>query len=298
MSILGKWFGRRGKDGDGPLSLEDFARDYAAALHRARPDADIETSAADARVKWTLPDGASATQFVGNYHARYLQAPQDKDALFAQMIGDAQAVMQRMQTGAADDGVIVAVLKTDAWQGVVHQQMDAMGVAQESRPYIRPLGGGLVVGYALDTPDSMNWLSCADIDTKGLGDADALHAHALENLAARIPDMTIAGGGGRFAARLDRNYDASMALLFDRWGSGLEVRGFPVLCMPARDEMLVCGSDDIDSLLALVEMAETIVAQSAYALTDRMFTFRDGRLVPLRVLRRGDDVVVLVDADG
>lgn len=77
MSTLGRLCGRRDNGGSGPWSLADFTHASGDWLQRLRSDARVETDTAIASVKWTLPDGFHSTQFLGNDHARYLQAPQE-----------------------------------------------------------------------------------------------------------------------------------------------------------------------------------------------------------------------------
>jgi hypothetical protein len=90
----------------------------------------------------------------------------------------------------------------------------------------------------------------------------------------------IVGGGSRQAAPLDRNCDASMVLLFERWRGRLQIHGEPVLAVAARDELLICGNDDAESIASLRGMARAISRESAYGLSAELFTWSDGELRP------------------
>ena len=279
MSFLSGLFGR--KRPDRLLDARGYAEQYAAAVRRAHPGTHVAVhtgpTAAQTRVEWRTPSGWDSRQFFGNFHARYLQDPGELESLFAAQLAEAEAV------GAAPSpvdwrGALRPVLKTLAWQHAVAAQLAAGGRDDPPPPFVvRPLVADLVVACVVDTAESMAFVNTRDLATHGLDEAE-LHATALANLASQLPELRIEGGHGRFAARLDRNYDASMVLLLDRWRDRVGIEGDLVLALPARDELLMCPAGDAALVDSLALMAATIAAQSAYALTNRLLTWRGGRL--------------------
>ncbi len=81
--------------------------------------------------------------------------------------------------------------------------------------------------------------------------------------------------------RLDGIYDASLVLFLDQWIGRLQLKGLPVLAVAARDELMVCGSEDEAGLAALRATAAHIAGNSAYGLSGRLFACRAGRLQEL-----------------
>lgn len=284
MSFISKLFGRKpAAPAAAPtLDLQAFSQRFAGALRDAFPDARIRIhpGAQDqARIELTLDDGISANLQVGNAYQRYLNAPDDLEATLADQVASVRDVQRQLsaEDAAAGEGVVLPLIKTLGWHEAAMRQLRASEPGRESPFVIEPLAGDLVVTYVLDTPASMSFLSPAQAAQRELH-GDALRAHALDNLAQRLPEIELKGGEGRYAARLDRNYDAGMVLLFERWRERAPVRGEPVFAVAARDELMLCGSDDRESVESLREIAQEIARTSAYGLSAGLYVWRDGGL--------------------
>lgn len=287
MSFFSKLFGGK-RETPGlthPMDLHAFADRYAAALRQAWPQARLSVAhgalASDTRIDWSLDDGFRATNFLGNSYQRYLDAPESLEEVFADQVAAARESLRRFAAGGASEEhantAILPVLKTRGWHEVALQQARSIGNGTGIAFIVEPLAGDLVLTYVEDKPDSMSFLSPEEAERRGL-DGPELRELALRNLTRFLPELQLRGDGGRYAARLDRNYDASMVLLFDRWREGVQVRGEPVFAIAARDELLVCGSEDRESLQSLREIAGEISQASAYNLSRDLYVFRDGGL--------------------
>lgn len=279
MSFLKKLFGARPSAPLQPVSVAAYAEGYATHVRLALPGTHVEVEHGATpgltRVHWTFPDGGKVSTFLGNAYARYLQQPEAMNALFAEHLADAR------RTQEADDSTelsrILPVLKTTEWVSASQAQLASSNAPADQFPVLGKLPGSLVLAYVEDTPEAMRYITPSRqkrIDT----DFAALNDTALENLKAFLPQLRVEGGGGRYAARLDHNYDASMVLVFEHWRDRLSVPGDPVFAIAARDELLICGSEDHESVAALRDMAREIAAKSAYGLTSELFVWRDGRL--------------------
>ncbi|MGJ7903634.1 hypothetical protein [Lysobacter sp. 1R34A] len=284
MSIFSKWFGGKPASSQqaAPMDLVTFAERYAAAVRTAWPEARVEighgAATADTRVDWSLPDGFKATHFLGNSYLRYLGVPQQLETIFAEQLAGARAIQSDFASGSeAANTVILPVLKTRGWHETALQQARAFGTESMLPFIVEPLAGDLVLTYVEDTPDSMSFLSPSEAERRGL-DRESLYTQALDNLTRFLPELDVQGGGGRYVARLDRNYDASMVLLFDRWRDRIEVKGEPVFAIAARDELMLCGSEDDDSVASLRDIAGEIALSSSYNLSRALFIHRDGGL--------------------
>ena len=189
-------------------------------------------------------------------------------------------VQQHGDDDTPDLSRILPVLKTTAWQQASQAQLARSNAPTDQRPVVGALAGSLVLAYVEDMPEQMRYITPKRLEHIGM-DLAALHATALENLTALLPQLDVQGGGGRYAARLDHNYDASMVLVFGKWRDRASVAGDPVFAVAARDELLVCGSEDHESVAALRDMAQEIAVKSAYGLADELFVWREGRLQAL-----------------
>lgn len=280
MSILKKLFGVRNAAPLQPVSIASYAEAYATHVRVALPGTDVHVehgeTAGLTRVHWTFPEGGQVSTFLGNAYARYLQQPEAMNALFAEHLADARR-MHALEADAPDRSLMLPVMKTLAWRQASQAQLARSNAPESQQPVLASLAGSLVLAYVEDTPEAMRYITPSRLESIDM-DFATLNTTAFENLLAFLPQLRIEGGGGRYAARLDHNYDASMVLVFGHWRERVPVAGDPVFAIAARDELLVCGSEDGESVAALRDMAREIAASSAYGLTDELFVWREGRL--------------------
>ncbi|QWP78597.1 hypothetical protein J5226_09465 [Lysobacter sp. K5869] len=288
LSLLNRLFGQRAAEPalgalTHPLDLHAFTERYAQALRATWPQAQLRighgAQLADTRIDWSLPDGFADTRYVGHSYRRYLDAPGALEQVLAEQVAAARESQRRHARGAeaALDEAILPVLKTRGWHEVARQQARAIGGGARVAFVIEPLVGDLVLTFVEDRPDSMDYLSPAEAERRGL-DRETLRECALRNLQRFLPELDVQGENGLYAARLDRNYDASMALLFEHWRARVPVRGEAVFALAARDELIVCDSQDRHGLSALRAMAQEISRDSAYGLSAQLFVHRGGAL--------------------
>jgi uncharacterized protein YtpQ (UPF0354 family) len=230
--------------------------------------------AAGSHVAWTMPNDTVATQYFGNWYARYRQDGSDIEALLMAQLEDALSIdMAANRIPSIED--ILPVLKSNDWRAAALAQLERTTLDRREVPFItRPFVGDLLVTYVTDTPDSMQFVTPSTLSSLGLSEAD-LHDTAIRNLTRRLPSLEIKGGGGRYAARLDRNYDASMLLILDQWRDRIAIQGDLVVAVPARDEVLLCGVDDPDTAASLAVAAVEIRSASAYELSAQLLQWSD-----------------------
>ncbi len=262
-----------------PLDVADFAKAYAGAAQRRFPDVEVKieqaVTAAGVKVHWTMPNGMQVNQFLGNAYAAYQKSPADIDTIIAAHL-DAAPTGQEADP-ATRRANILPLVKTTMWLTTSLKQLDATGIENKDAFITEPLTDELLVAFVEDKPDAMSYVAPAELDALGLARAD-LMALALENLRRQLPSLTVEGQDGRYGVRGDGNYDASFVFLAPQWRERVDIDGEPVIALPARDELLVCGSNDKDSVRSLRDMAARIMAQSAYGLSAQLFTLRDGKL--------------------
>ncbi|MGH8779221.1 hypothetical protein [Paraburkholderia sp.] len=282
MSFLSKIFSGKPASDKQVLPPAGYAERYADYVRSRHPSYEVRVqhgdTAAMTSVHWKDEQGGSANQFIGNCYSRYLLDPDSLDALFEEQRMQAETTLASFDQPGPVLDMIMPVLKPVGWYQVAVNQLKQGDISTaESRFVVEPFVDELVLTYVEDRPDQMSYLSPKQVGDLGLDQA-SLFDVARSNLRKLLPQLVIKGGGGRFAARLDRNYDASMILLFDEWRDRVAVEGDPVIALPARDEVLICGSADTDTISGLRQMAAEIVAGSPYSLSARLFVWREDRL--------------------
>lgn len=282
MSLLGKLFGGKPASDKQTLSAADYAERYAGYIRSCDPGYEVSVqhgdTAAMTSVHWKDAQGGTANQFIGNYYSRYLLAPDTIEALFEEQRMQGKTTLASFDQPGPVLDMIMPMLKPVSWQHIALNQLKQGNISTAESPFIvEPFVGNLVLTYVEDRPDQMGFLNPKQAAELGLNQASLLET-ARSNLRKLLPQLVVEGGSGRYAARLDRNYDASMILLFDEWRDRLALQDEPVIALPARDELLICGSTDMDSVEGLRQMATEIVAGSPYALSSELFVWREGRL--------------------
>ncbi|WCM25936.1 DUF1444 family protein [Sphingomonas sp. QA11] len=272
MSLLKKLFGSPPPQ-DRMLTYPDYVRRYAALIERHCPANTVEVhvgaSATESWVIWTMPKGTRATQYFGNWYARYRNGEAGIDALMAAQLEEARFNDDLGET--TDPARIFPVMKPAAWAGSAKRQMDGARLDAADASFITsPFCGDMVVAYAIDTGDTMEYITRKTLSAMGLDEA-ALHERAIANLTAMLPALKIEGSDGRYAARLDRNYDASMLLILPQWRGGLALEGPICIAMPARDEVMLCAAEDRDGRESLAAVAAEIASVSAYSLSRHLY---------------------------
>lgn len=262
------------------MDVEAFAKAYASAAQARFPGTEVQieqaTTPAGVKVHWVMPDGMRVNQFLGNAYAAYQKAPADIDAIIGAHL-DATPTGQEADP-ATRRGNILPLVKTTMWLTTSLKQLDAAGIENKEAFITEPLTDELLVAFVEDKPDAMSYVAPGELEALELT-REALMPLALDNLRRQLPALTVEGQNGRYGVRADGNYDASFIFLAQEWRDRVEIDGEPVIALPARDELLVCGSRDGDSVRALRDMAARIMAQSAYGLSAQLYTWQDGKLV-------------------
>ncbi|WP_284455681.1 DUF1444 family protein [Alloalcanivorax xenomutans] len=284
MELLRRLFGKKPTPSSGNGNLLDakaFAQRYAATVKELLGPAEVRIQSDDTNrfsVRWDSEAGWEICHFLDNAYDTYRHDPENLDQIIHTYIRSQDQVTQTQ-----DEAVVLPVIKTRAWLDASLEQMRQAfpDATPDQMPFlIRPLSNDeLLITYVEDSGEQMRFVGGEVLEKFG-GDREVLHQLALDNLQRQwLPHLQLKGGDGRYFVTLDTNYEASMALLFEHWRERLEVAGEPVLAIPARDRLMICGSEDEESLGKLRRVATDMAAESPYSLSSALFVFRDGDLL-------------------
>lgn len=260
------------------LSGDAFTALYAEALRGKAPE--LEVRIAGPMELSIERDGETLTAYLDNAYARYQAEPERLHDVIADYVGATLETLHSVGAGI-DASRIVPVIKDVAYLEEVglNHGGDAPSLAHDR------YNDHLVILYAEDTPRNMRFLSEPDLEELGIP-RDRRRAIAVENFGALLPDVEARGGEGTYMLIADGFYEASLLLFDDIWTGDIWVNGtMPVagelvVAVPARDILLVTGSDDAEGLNTLRQVAEEVVAGAPYALTSQLFVYRGGQFVP------------------
>jgi uncharacterized protein YtpQ (UPF0354 family) len=284
MNVLKRLFGKSETSGWQQIT-EQLADAIAQRLQTPTKIA-WGPDAAQTRIMSTSPGGSVMNSFVGNVVTRCEADPSGKEAIFTEHINTLVADMKMMDE---PPGLmltnILPVVKPAGWLQQVKTQLQTAGASAEeiaNRFVTQPLADDLIVVYVNDTEQSMSYLGSDDMKEVGLNSISELHAIALQNLRSKMEAAAFEGGGGRYAVRLDDNYDASLVLLMEDILPRININGTPVIALPSRAELMICGHLDAESVSSLSEIAAEIYNVNAYAIAPHLYTWENGQLAVLK----------------
>ncbi len=256
------------------IAPEEFTQRFIEHLQQENGDIGIR-DVESLKFIVTTEDGGEHTAFLDNAYDLYLQ----DEAAIEQIIDQYAAALIESATRGDQELLaenIVPVIKDTAWLAEVARVTSEHG--QDSPPalYTRAFTEGLVVVYAEDTPTNIRYVGRADIEEIGVAD-DSIVELSIENLLGRLPEIQVHGSDGLYMVTAGGYFEPSLMLVDDMWNAdNFDVQGETVVCVPARDTLLVTGSQDEDNLDKLVEISEEIYAESPYRLTTRLYVWRRG----------------------
>src|SRR6266568_16689 len=258
-----------------PLSREEFTQEFVAALKAARPSAEIRVL----RPLWLQlveEKGGVANANLENAFLDYRLDPGDLEPIVQRHVAAYVSGISPERV-PIDRSRIVPVVKSRQWVADYAALVKERGFGDEAVAVHDPLNSELVVAYAEDRDKTYRFLLPADLKKLGLG-RDDLAMFARNNLAQLVPDPELVTGPLAFAIRVDGDYEASL-LLYPSWWEGqpVKVDGDYVVAVPARDILLVTGSNNPAGIAQLRELARKTVQMGSHAIVDTLFVFRDGR---------------------
>lgn len=276
MNFLNRWRNARPK----LLTEGEFVTVYVQHLRAKYPGSEAEDTSASStrgpRVRWLADDGHEVVQYLGNAYTAYCAQPASRDELFELLRANAAAPI-----GRADPARLLPLLKSTAWRDASLTQLASTGLDTQdpgSLPfYAHSLAGDLLCVYVQDGEEDMRFASPAQFSALQAEGVD-VDLRARQNLEQRIDDITIEVGQGIVGVRLDGNYDASLLLIPGAWRHRVDLPGELLMAVPARDELLVCAAQDVESRRRLRQIARTIMLKSPYRISDQLFGWEDGVL--------------------
>jgi uncharacterized protein YtpQ (UPF0354 family) len=254
----------------GQAGAQDDARAFteklAQGLRAKLPQLNI-TVMGDFRLLMKPPNGLETSVSTRNLYDDYKRDP----ASLATIVDTYANALAEKPSGKLDRARIIPVIKDRPWVESIQRSIGY-------EPLFEEFNKELVVVYAEDSDNRTRYLSAKEdvgVERK------ELRKLAIGNLGKLLPKIEMADVGGMmlvFSAGGD--YEASL-LLFDHiWSSGqVKVQGDIVVAIPAKDALLVTGSQNRRGLAGMRKMVAELTARERYRLTDTLFVYRNGRFV-------------------
>ncbi|MEM7450176.1 MAG: DUF1444 family protein [Pseudomonadota bacterium] len=231
------------------LDEQAFTERYAAMLVSSYEGASVEVIG-PLEVRVTGVGEESSTSFLDNAYGVYLSDPAELEGVLQRFV-DSVGAMIADEDNTGDLASLFPVIKDMSYIAQVREVMRTTEGADPDAPfplYFEPLNSDLVVMYAFDSEASIRFASGEDIEALGIQGKE-LQIRALDNLLAYLPEIGREGDDSLSMILADGNYEASLLLYDEIWSRDVfRVAGDIVVFVPARDVVLVTGSEDEEGL--------------------------------------------------
>jgi hypothetical protein len=262
LLVLSLWSGVAGAD---ILDPKAFTERVAQALGKVERSASVAV-AGDLRLTVRRADGTTNEINLGNVYGEYRGQPERLDDLVGRFADAGRnPIPARLQLAR-----VVPMIKDRGWLAATAALLRSRG----REPLFEPLNQELIIAYVEDSSTRVRYLDTGD----AVGDRRALRARATANLKRILPKIEMRPSAEGWAMiTAGGTYEPSLLLVDEMWSSGqIKVDGELVVAVPARDALLVTGSNNRQGLQAMRAMAGKL-ATGPYRLTPAFFVYRDGR---------------------
>ena len=263
-----------------PLSQEQFAARFVKLLKSAHPDLSVKIAGPmDLTVK--PAEGGEYHVFLGNAYMQYVNAPGQLEKIlkvYASQIRE--FAKHNKDTDKIDRTHIVPIIKDRGWLEETRRSVKAKTGKDTLDNVYEDFNDGLVICYAEDAGQSLRYFTNKALEAAGIP-RSGLRALAVANLRRIVPKYEIERLLAVSRITASEGYDASLLLFDDLWAGLAAKNGDIVVAIPTREVLLFTPLADSEGMAKIGDYAAKLRASSAYALTDRLFLYRDGRFEQL-----------------
>ncbi len=256
-----------------PMSKSEFTDRYAQAVTRAHPDAKVNI-ASELEVKIVMPGGDELTSFLDNAYTDYRNQPDNLEGILNTYIG-----LLPMAAGSNTEDYakerIFPVIKDRLY---IKQAGELLQKDDKNRLVYEQLNDILYIVYAFDTPSAIRFLTEEDLGRLGI-ERNELKELAMSNLKDALPDIQLEGDPSRLSMIVaDGNYEASLLLADKLWTKDhFPVKGDIVVYVPARDVVLITGSEDTTNLAKAYDIVNNPAQEWSHMITNEGFIRTNGK---------------------
>ena len=207
--------------------------------------------------------------FLDNAYSEYKRSIDELDEIVNRYIDGTQAMyLPKDQMSVAN---ILPVIKDYRYL----QNINQLRTNTETTLLYEKYNEDLYIFYVEDSKTSINYLLDEDLNNLNLG-FEELREIAIQNLK-NFSNIERHGEDGYYMLVADGNYEASLILL-DIWDKeNFQIKGDIVIGIPARDLLLISGSEDEENKQNLIRTIKDINETGNHIVSDKLFILKNGK---------------------
>lgn len=255
------------------LSPDAFTAHYVKVIEAQYPDIKV-TIKEPLALSIAYPDGGTMNSFLDNAYIEYQKDPDNIDTV---IVAYASGLDQTRELESAEFTLaeVMPVIKDINY---IEQVGEMLKEADADNGLVyEPLNEELFVVYVFDTPTSIRFMTQSDLVELGV-EQSSLREAALTNLQNVLQHVQLEGDPASLSMLVaDGMYEASMLLFDGIWSKQqFPVKGDIVVYVPARDVVLITGSED---MVGLATIQEILFDKQGFAhpISKSGFVFKSGK---------------------
>ncbi|MCL1963478.1 MAG: DUF1444 family protein [Firmicutes bacterium] len=255
--MMGSCLGASAQE-EGPLDQGEFTQRFCLLLQEAMPDIPV-TQANDERIEVYLHGQEDPRQvWTNNMYGLYLRDPSALQGILAHYKDTVIDILQASKD-TPDVRNIMPVIRSKGYLESFDEETLQSMVFEEWMP-------SLLIFYVWDFPKGVRNMNASELESLGL-ERDALRELACQNLARLAQGLRWTEEDGRYWAELDGMYETSLPLLSPwRKETFPAAKGDLMVAMPERGFLMVFGSEDTETIAAVLAYLLEAYETTPYAL--------------------------------
>jgi uncharacterized protein YtpQ (UPF0354 family) len=259
------------------LTPMEFCKVYQDSLSRRLPG--IKFNQVDERTFTTQKDSFMIQSSIDNAYKEYSSQPDSLGAILKRYTASCLDAIG-MKTSPTDAGNLIPMIKPLSYLDELKRMASEMGAKKQTEYVYEKYNADLMIFYALNTENNIEYLTGDEFKKLNLPH-DSLRPVAIRNLANILPDVKQNGGDGLYMITAGGNFEACLILMDWIWNKQrMPVKGDYVIGVPARDMLLITGTEDKAHLDKLRALTKKSYQDGDHAISDKLYRWDGNKLVP------------------
>ena len=255
------------------LTPMEFCKVYQDSISRRIPG--IKFTQVDDRTFTTQKDSFTIQSNIDNAYKEYSSQPDSLGPILRRYTTSCVDAVG-MSTASYDSRNLIPMIKPRSYLDDLKHMAANMGAKKEPEYVFEKYNDDLLIFYALNTENSIEYLTDEEFKKLNLPH-DSLRSVAIRNLANMLPDVKQNGFDGLYMITAGGNFEAGLILMDWIWNKQrMPVKGDYVIGIPARDMLLITGSDDKTNLGKLKTLTKKTYEEGDHAVSDKLYHW-DGK---------------------
>lgn len=226
-------------------------------------------------------NGYELNIFLNNAYLQYTSNPKHLKTIIDSHISSVKS--QHLSLASQSPSSIFAVIKSADYLTAAKNQLIEANLPDKNIDFVyEKINDDLYCFYVFDSESGMQLITTKDLEERKI-DANTIRSTAIHNLTehfennVNIRRLEHTGNARIFTVSLDESYEASIILLDKYWNKEIfKVEGEIITFVPARNVVIVTGSQDTEGMRIAAHIAESGFNELGYAISQNGYKYESG----------------------